>query len=86
MTCLISSRGQHKDWNVSLSSFLKNNLISLNDSLQGENSCFLNFLHEMFITYSVSALYNSGANSQGFASHLTPPNKEQYKNCFGSSY
>ena len=40
----------------------------------------------MFITYSVSALYNSGANSQGFASHLTPPNKEQYKNCFGSSY
>lgn len=79
MTCLISSRGQHKDWNVSLSSFLKNNLISLNDSLQGENSCFLNFSHEMFITYSVSALYNSGANSQGFASHLTPPIKNNIK-------
>lgn len=79
MTCLISSRGQHKDWNVSLSSFLKNNLISLNDSLQGENSCFLNFLHEMFITYSVSALYNSGANSQGFASHLTPPIKNNIR-------
>lgn len=79
MTCLISSRGQHKDWNVSLSSFLKNNLISLNDSLQGENSCFLNFLHEMFITYSVSALHNSGANSQGFASHLTPPIKNNIR-------